>query len=150
MNARQKAILKLIRSKKIHNQEELQNALKYLGFPVAQTTISRDIRALGLIKKADEMHEYCYQEIETNLNQQELFTSNILKIDYAGNILVMKCNTGTAQAVCTRIDSMNLSNIVGTLAGDDTIFVLVRTQEQARELAKELTKNFKTGDKESC
>ncbi|MDE6004480.1 MAG: ArgR family transcriptional regulator [Oscillospiraceae bacterium] len=150
MNARQKAILKLIRSEKICNQEELQSALKNLGFPVAQTTISRDIRALGLIKKADENQQYCYQEAEINLNQQELFISNILKIDYAGNMLVIKCNTGTAQAVCTRIDSMNLLNIVGTLAGDDTIFVLVRTQEQARKLAEELIKNFKTGDKKSC
>ena len=128
----------------------MQNALKKSGFPVAQTTISRDIRTLGLIKKADETNQYCYQETEKNLNQQELFASNILKIDYAGNILVMKCNTGTAQAVCTRIDSMNLSDIVGTLAGDDTIFVLVRTQEQAQNLAEELIKNFKTGDKNSC
>ncbi|MDE5737842.1 MAG: arginine repressor [Oscillospiraceae bacterium] len=150
MNARQEVILKLIRSQKIHNQKELQNALKKSGFPVAQTTISRDIRTLGLIKKADETNQYCYQETEKNLNRQELFASNILKIDYAGNILVMKCNTGTAQAVCTRIDSMNLSDIVGTLAGDDTIFVLVRTQEQAQNLAEELIKNFKTGDKNSC
>lgn len=150
MNARQEVILKLISLQKIHNQKELQNALKKSGFPVAQTTISRDIRTLGLIKKADETNQYCYQKTEKNLNQQELFTSNILNIDYAGNILVMKCNTGTAQAVCTRIDSMNLPDIVGTLAGDDTIFVLVRTQEQAQNLAEELTKNFKTGDKNSC
>ena len=142
MNARQKVILKLIRSEKICNQEELQNALKKLGFPVAQTTISRDIRALGLIKKADEHQQYCYQEAETNLNQQELFTSNILQIDYAGNTLVIKCNAGTAQAVCAKLDSMNLLHIVGTLAGDDTIFILVRTQEQTRELAKELTEKF--------
>lgn len=142
MNARQEAILKLIRSQRIRNQEELQTALKKSGFPVAQATISRDIRLLGLIKKADENHQYCYQEAETPLNQQELLASNILQIDYAGNTLVIKCNTGTAQAVCTKIDSIELSDIVGTLAGDDTIFVLVRTPEQARKLARELTEKF--------
>ncbi|MDE5753465.1 MAG: hypothetical protein K2H89_02810 [Oscillospiraceae bacterium] len=151
MNARQKTILKLIRTRAIGNQQELQNALTESGFPVAQATISRDIRMLGLIKKADDSHQYCYHEAERENNannnipesyQQELLADNVLRIDYAGNILAVKCNAGTAQAVCARIDSMHLSHVVGTLAGDDTIFVLVRTAEQAQALASELSEKF--------
>lgn len=160
MNARQKTILKLIRTRVIGNQQELQNALTEAGFPVAQATISRDIRMLGLIKKADDSHQYCYHEAERESNasekndsesmnnntpepyQQELLADNVLQIDHAGNVLAIKCNAGTAQAVCTRIDCMQLSHVVGTLAGDDTIFVLVRTPEQAQALASELSEKF--------
>lgn len=150
MNARQEAILELIRSRMIGNQQELQNALAESGFPVAQATISRDIRTLGLIKKADDSHQYGYIYTEPgketgfhpDSDKPELLADNVLQIDSAGNMLAIRCNAGTAQAVCTRIDSMQLSHIVGTLAGDDTIFVLVRTPEQAQTLATELSEKF--------
>ncbi|MDE7121495.1 MAG: arginine repressor [Oscillospiraceae bacterium] len=146
MNARQETILKLIRTKAIGNQKELQTALAESGFPVAQATISRDIRILGLIKKADDSRQYCYREPEKeNVTENPaalLLADNVLQIDSAGNVLVIRCNAGTAQAVCTRIDGMQLSHVVGTLAGDDTIFVLVRTPEQAQTLAAELAEKF--------
>ncbi|MDE5884320.1 MAG: hypothetical protein K2H29_04480 [Oscillospiraceae bacterium] len=154
MNARQGAILELIRTRAIGNQQELQTALAESGFPVAQATISRDIRTLGLIKKADDSRQYCYREpekenaIENHAPlppedyQPELLADNVLQINSAGNMLAIRCNAGTAQAVCTRIDGMQLSHVVGTLAGDDTIFVLVRTPEQAQTLAAELAEKF--------
>jgi len=137
MNARQEMIQHLIQTRKIHNQAELLKALREEGFPVAQATISRDIRTLHLTKKADSDGSYHYVSHESSFRTGLLF-SNIHAIDYAGNIVVIKCSTGTAQAVCTVLDGIRRPEIVGTLAGDDTIFVLARTEKQAHQLAEEL------------
>lgn len=137
-NARQKEILEIIRQNVVSNQDSLQELLRQRGFPVTQATISRDIRELNLIKKADASGVYRYIVPEQTAPYGDLLTGNILAADYAGHTLVIKCRTGTAQAVCTVLDEMARPEVVGTLAGDDTIFVLMRTGEQAKRFAAEI------------
>ncbi|MBQ8928275.1 MAG: arginine repressor [Oscillospiraceae bacterium] len=140
--ARQKLIIELIRTSSIGNQDALQEALRLRGFPVTQATVSRDIRELNLIKRADENGVYRYVLPEQSLGNTDLLTGNILDADSAGNTVVIKCRSGTAQAVCTVLDGMVRPEVVGTLAGDDTIFVLIRTGEQARRFAAEILKKL--------
>ncbi len=137
-NARQKEIIALISTKTVCNQDALQVLLKEKGFPVTQATISRDIRELNLIKKADSNGNYRYVVPEAPLPQSDFFAGNIVSVDYAGHTVVLKCRSGTAQAVCTVLDDVIRPEVVGTLAGDDTIFVLVRTSEQAKRFAADL------------
>lgn len=136
--ARQKEILELIRANPVPNQDVLQALLKERGFPVTQATISRDIRELNLIKKADSTGLYRYVVPDTAVPQGDLFSGNVIGVDYAGNTVAVKCRSGMAQAVCTELDENVRPEVVGTLAGDDTIFVLVRTAEQAKRYAAEL------------
>ncbi len=136
--ARQKEIIELIRTHTVINQDALQELLKEKGFPVTQATISRDIRELNLIKKADSDGVYRYIIPDPPLPKSDFFSGNILKVDYAANTVVIKCRSGTAQAVCTELDEMVRPEVVGTLAGDDTIFVLIRTVEQAKHFVAEI------------
>lgn len=137
-NARQKEILEIIRQHTVGNQDALQELLKVRGYPVTQATISRDIRELNLIKKADSSGVYHYIVPDQAMPYGDLLTGNVLSADYAGHTVVIKCRSGTAQAVCTVLDDMVRPEIVGTLAGDDTIFALMRTGEQAKRFAAEL------------
>lgn len=135
---RQNEILSLIRSHAIGSQDELQSHLRRSGFPVTQATISRDIRELHLIKKADSYGVYRYILPDSPALNADMFAGNILSVDFAGNTVVIRCHSGTAQAVCTLLDNMHRPDVVGTLAGDDTIFALLRTNDQARRFAAEL------------
>ncbi|MBR1528293.1 MAG: ArgR family transcriptional regulator [Oscillospiraceae bacterium] len=139
-NSRQNTILRLIAAEHISTQEELQKRLQTEGFSVTQATISRDIRELHLIKKGDVNERYYCQE----QTPPDLLGGNPVEADYAGNTIVLRCTSGTAQAVCTVIDSIGHPEIVGTLAGDDTIFVLVRNAELAGKTAGELTEKFQS------
>ncbi len=140
--ARQKEILKILRNNTVTNQEMLQELLKEQGYPVTQATISRDIRELNLIKRADENGIYHYVLPEFPVPQENSFSNNIVSVDFAGNIAVVRCQTGTAQAVCTMIDGVPRPDIIGTIAGDDTIFVLLRTNEQAKQFCTELNEKI--------
>ncbi len=142
--ARQKAILELIRSNVVSNQDALQALLKDSGFPVTQATISRDIRELNLIKKADVNGVYRYVVTDIPMPHADYFAGNILMVDYAGNTVVIKCRSGTAQAVCTEIDHIVRPEVVGTIAGDDTIFVLVRSNEHAKRFAADLLQEIQS------
>ncbi len=137
-NARQKEIIEIIRQHKVGNQDALQELLKERGFPVTQATISRDIRELNLIKRANSDGIYCYVIPDKTAPYGDMLTGNLISADCAGHTLVIKCRSGTAQAVCTVLDEMHRPEIVGTLAGDDTIFALMRTNEQAKRFAAEL------------
>lgn len=137
-NARQKEILEIIRLHSVGNQDALSELLKEHGFPVTQATVSRDIRELGLVKRADASGVYRYVQPDTPTIRNDLFAGNILNVDSAGHTVVIKCRSGTAQAVCTVLDSTPRPDVVGTLAGDDTIFVLMRTAEQAKHFHAEL------------
>ncbi|MBQ4465744.1 MAG: arginine repressor [Oscillospiraceae bacterium] len=139
-NARQKEIMEIIRQHTVCNQDSLQELLRERGYPVTQATISRDIRELNLIKKADSNGVYHYILPEAVTPYGDLLTGNVMSADFAGHTVVIKCRSGTAQAVCTVLDEMNRPEVVGTLAGDDTIFALMRTTEQAKRFASELFK----------
>lgn len=144
---RQQLILKIVSEEDIDTQENLQKALKEHGCVCTQATVSRDIKELALIKTINALGEYKYSvpsfRKDSFYNDDNMIytiiTDSVVEVDYAGNTVVIKCKTGMAQAVCAKIDATNLENVVGTIAGDDTIFALMRTERDAIRLVRELT-----------
>lgn len=143
--ARHKAILELIEKYPIDRQEELMRHLGECGFEVTQATVSRDIRELRLIKAATGNGGYRYvssapggQNVHSATRFETIFRESVLKVDYAGHLVLVKCYNGMANAACEVFDSMVWNGIVGTLSGDDTFFILLRTEEAARAICDEL------------
>ena len=138
-NKRHAAILELIRHFDITTQEEMLSQLRESGFAVTQATISRDIKELRLVKTVLENGQYKYGEPksdgeETVLKHIALLADAVVSVEYAVNMLVIKCSSGMAQAVCATLDSMKFDGILGTLAGEDTIFIVCSNEEKAKEL----------------
>ena len=139
---RQEKILSIIQSHTLTTQEELQSHLQEAGFHATQATISRDIKELRLVKALSSAGNYYYttpvqKEPEaTALNIDFVFLESIRSVDFAGNFVVVKCYAGMANAVCVAVDTGTWDGLVGTIAGDDTIFLLLRTQRQAEEFAE--------------
>lgn len=136
---RQKKILEIIESKEIETQEELSDELKKLGLNVTQATVSRDIKELRLVKTlaGDGKYKYAILSDQDNVlsgRLVEILKNSIVSVDYAGNILVMKTLIGSAQAAAAAIDAVGLDEIVGTIAGDDTIFLLIRDANKIEEI----------------
>ncbi len=141
---RQEALLEIIRNQHLETQEELTNALRNEGFAVTQATVSRDIKELRLIKTLGPDGRYHYASVtparteEASVKLHTLFHDAVLKVDRAVNIVVVKTISGTAGAVCTAIDAMRLPSIVGSLAGDDTIVLVVRSESEAYKVSDQL------------
>ena len=140
---RQAKILEIITSLEIETQEELQALLNEFGFEVTQATISRDIKELRLVKELSSEGRYYYstgKKNTQNINRRAggIFNESIIKIDYALNTVVIKCFAGMANAACAAIDSMELKEVLGSIAGDDTIFILCTSEENAREFTQKL------------
>lgn len=135
---RHEAILALIKKENIGTQDELMQRLNEMGYKVTQATVSRDIKALKLVKTPFEAGQYRYT---VSLGEGEdysgkyysILSHSVTEVNFAGNMVVVKCFSGMAQAACAAIDSLMLDNIVGTLAGDDTIFVLCKDDANASE-----------------
>ena len=149
MKKRRKAkILEIINNFEIETQEELQSKLRDAGFEVTQATISRDIHELRLVKEQSESGRYIYSAGKKNYNDNmagrfiSIFSESIISVDYALNTVCVKCFSGTANAACAAIDSMQWSGVVGTIAGDDTIFVLCKTEEFAKNFTLNLEKSI--------
>ncbi|QSX08932.1 arginine repressor [Alkalibacter rhizosphaerae] len=145
---RQEKILELIESNQIETQEELATKLKDLGFNVTQATVSRDIKELRLIKIMGSGGSYHYASFKENNSQMNerivnVFRESVISVDHSGNLVILKTFSGAAMAASVAVDSLEWPEIVGCLAGDDTIFVAIREQEQvmpAMEKFKKLTK----------
>lgn len=140
---RQAKILEIISSNDVETQEQLQSMLLSSGYEVTQATISRDIKELRLVKELSSNGRYVYSTGQKNNDSITkrtggIFNESIIRIDYAINTVVIKCFTGMANAACATIDSMNLDEIVGTIAGDDTIFILCRSEETAKIFTSKL------------
>ena len=141
---RHKVILDLIKEYDIGTQEELLALLHEKGFDVTQATVSRDVKELRLLKTLSSNGIYKYTVEQPRADDgyngmlDVLFQTSLTKVDYAGNICVIKCSPGLANAACATIDAMNIYDVVGTLAGDDTIFMLCRTPDEAANLAEML------------
>ena len=138
-SGRHEKILEIIASSSIETQDELLARLSQAGYKVTQATISRDIKDLRLVKTLGNDGKYRYSASHSNSadirsNFLQLFSTSVLTIDRAQNIVVVKTLSGMANAVCAALDSIGNSNIVGTLAGDDTIFIACRSDESAAEL----------------
>lgn len=136
---RHDTIIRLIEENCLSTQSELLDKLREAGFDTTQATISRDIKDLRLVKKVDEngRSRYCVggeDSRELLGKYRSIFSHSVVSADHAGNMLVVKCYTGMAQAACAALDSMRWEGIVGTLAGDDTIFALCRNEDYARKL----------------
>ena len=140
-NKRQKKILEIIAAKDVETQEELQLLLAEEGFTAAQPTVSRDIQELRLVKAVNEEGKYRYiQSGNSDARFSNLLLQTIISVDYAMNMVVIKCRTGMAQAACAMIDSMDYPQVLGTIAGDDTIFILLRNEENARQFMQKIKK----------
>ncbi len=142
---RHEAILSLIARQDIGTQEELMQKLNELGYKVTQATVSRDIKYLKLIKTpaASGQYKYSYVNSETedfSGKYYSILSHSVTSVDYAGNMAVVKCYAGMANAACAAMDNLEIENIVGTLAGDDTIFVLCRNEESAENFKNYLEK----------
>lgn len=131
---RHEAIIKLIRDENIHNQNELASRLNSLGYNVTQATVSRDITKLGLIKVKSN-GDFRYAVVETPDNHSEKFvriiSDTLKKLDIAKNILVVKTQPGMAMATAAAFDGLKLEEIVGTIAGDDSIFIATISDEKS-------------------
>ena len=143
-------ILELIQQYEITTQDELLAKLRENGFEVTQATVSRDIKELRLVKAMSPSGQYRYmagaaQGDEYLAKFYTIFSGSVISVDYAGNTCVVKCYAGMAQAACAAIDAMHFEGIVGTLAGDDTIFVLCRTPELSQQLKSSLDKMLQNG-----
>lgn len=127
-------ILRIISENKVHKQDELQRLLMENGVNVTQATLSRDIHELRLTKQ----HiggTVRYVRPDAPAAMDGIIREAVLSADHAGHMAVIHCRVGMAQAACAAFDAMKKSGVVGTIAGDDTIFVLMREEKQAEMLA---------------
>lgn len=140
---RQGAILELIDTEPLHSQEQLRRRLLKAGFEATQATISRDIKQLGLVKRAGDG---AYQrpgvdaaDPDTVLSALQRAAAEFLRrIDRSQQLLVVRTGAGQAQALAMAIDRSRQPEIVGTIAGDDTILVIAKDARRAAALAKRL------------
>lgn len=141
---RQTKILEIIGAKDIETQEQLLDELKKAGFRSTQATISRDIKELRIVKDLTAMGTYRYttgtkeaaSAFSAKLNA--IFRESVISYDYAQNIVVIKTLPSLASAAGRAIDAMNMSVVVGTLAGDDTLIILMRDVSAAIGFCSEL------------
>ena len=141
--ARHAKILELIENYDIETQDELAQRLCEEGFVVTQATVSRDIREMKLTKIATEKGRQKYAVItgiDTEVTERltRVFKEAVLKMDYAQNMIVVKTLDGMGMAVAVALDNMQNSEILGTIAGDDTVFCVVRTHNQAAVIIEKL------------
>jgi transcriptional regulator of arginine metabolism len=141
--SRQAKILELIRDHDVETQEELTAYLEREGFVVTQATVSRDIRELKLTKIAMDSGRQKYAvigESESDLTQKyvRVLREGFLSIDMAQNLIVVKTVSGMASAVCAAVDAMKLDRVVGSIAGDDTLLIVIRTEEDAMRVMNQL------------
>ena len=131
---RQKRILNLIRAKRIGTQEELRAELERSGVPSTQSSVSRDLDELGVVK-----HHGFYALPQANGDAAR----GLVSLDIAGDVLVIaKCLPGRASAVAVEIDDAAIAEIVGTLAGEDTIFIATHDQKSQRAVMKRIWEMF--------
>lgn len=138
-------IIEIINSKEIETQEELAEELRKTGIEVTQATVSRDIKELKLIKVLSSNGGYKYATIsptESFLYDKliNIFSQTVLYVENVSNFVVVKTISGSAPAAAEAIDSMNFEGIAGTIAGDNTIFLLIRSEDKAKEIVQKLKK----------
>lgn len=144
-NRRQDTILEIISMQSVSTQEELIMLLEQRDIKTTQATLSRDIQQLSLVKQRDEQGIIRYTLPISAAKEKTLFQEAVLSVDYAMNTIVLKCRAGMAQGTCAAIDSVNHEGVVGTIAGDDTIFILVRSEADAKKLSKKFKSDLFPG-----
>ena len=145
-SVRQQKIIELITAQDIDTQEGILKGLKQSGFEVTQATVSRDIKELQLVKVLSPEGSYKYTVSgkstpkDYSSKYYSILAEALVRAESAGNMAVIKCHVGMAQAACACLDQTQWSGVVGTLAGDDTIFVVLKTEQDAGRFVHELQK----------
>ncbi len=137
---RQAAILRVIRERRIESQDDLKDALASVGIVVTQATLSRDIRELGLAKLADSGGAY-YAHPHRGAVRPELgqvLPTLLVSIDGVGPFLILKTASGSAGAVTEALDQAGWTEIIGTIAGDDTVLVITRNQRLRKAITNRI------------
>ena len=143
-NDRQTMILEIISQENIETQEQLLARLQERGITSTQATISRDIKQMHLIKEpvGQGVYKYAVSGNRTKLNFAEklrtIFRESVTSIDTAQNIVVLKTMPGLASGACSALDNMNINEMVGSIAGDDTAVLVMRDREAALDFCEEL------------
>jgi transcriptional regulator of arginine metabolism len=150
---RREEILRIVRKESVHSQEELQTLLHRSGFEATQPTLSRDIRELGLVKtpngyaavgsseRSGTIVSFVTPESREHRLHQAL-AEFAVSVDQAGNLVVIRTTVGGAQPLAVAIDAAAVDEIVGTIAGDDTIFLAIRSASAAGRLVRQLRQTF--------
>ena len=141
---RQAKILEIISNRNVETQEQLLAALQDAGFRGTQATISRDIKDLRIVKELTSLGTYRYATSSNELSGtfssrlNTIFRESVVSFDYAQNIIVIRTLPGLASAAASAIDALNMSAVVGTLAGDDTVMVVMRDMNAAATFCGEI------------
>jgi len=146
---RQAKILEIISNKNVETQEQLLAELQDAGFRGTQATVSRDIKELRIVKELTSLGTYRYTTSSSELNGtfsarlNTIFRECVVNFDYAQNIIVIRTLPGLANAAASAIDAMNLNAVVGCLAGDDTVLLILRDVDSARSFCDEIHEMLK-------
>jgi transcriptional regulator of arginine metabolism len=141
---RQDAILHIIATQEIETQEQLLESLKDQGITTTQATISRDIKQLHLVKELTSggLYKYAVSQRRAAVNLagrlQTIFRESVISFDVAQNIVVLKTMPGLANAAAAAMDGMEIPDLVGSLAGDDTAILIMRSNEAAEEFCHQI------------
>lgn len=144
---RHQQMMRLINEHDIKTQEQLTEMLRGVGFEVTQATVSRDIKELGLVKTNAASGGYKYSvrktvEIQDTAEHLSIFSKAVTSVDSAINQVVIKTYAGMAQAVAASLDRLMNHNMLGSIAGDDTILLILRTEEDAQRTVDKLKRMF--------
>lgn len=143
---RQNKIIEIIEKYNIETQDELISKLRESNFDITQATISRDIKELGLVKVSTKDNRYKYsipqitnhESVSISSKYKSILRDSIIKMDPAMNIVVIKTYPGMAQAAAAALDGMKFHDIVGSLAGDDTVLVVMSDTEKALDITHKI------------
>ena len=148
---RQIAILDIIKKEEISTQEELTEKLLKAGFKVTQATVSRDIKELKLIKVHSDTKGNKYSHVSNEITKSTkestaklstILNEAVTSSDYANNIVIIRTMQGMAQGVAFAIENLHYDGMMGTIAGDDTIMIVTKTEENAKNLSERI-KNYR-------
>ena len=140
---RQKAMLDVIAKHAVATQSELKELLRARGIEADQATLSRDVKELGLVKTSEDGAHYRYAPLEAvaphlHMKSSAILASLVRKIECSGNLLVVKTDPGEASPAGLALDRMGWPEVAGTVAGDDTLLVVVKEGSPARKLPKRI------------
>ncbi|MEX2462018.1 MAG: transcriptional regulator ArgR [Paenibacillaceae bacterium] len=129
-------IREILSNQEVETQDDLVHALRLAGFQVTQATVSRDIKDLQLVKVPSDKGSSKYslpteQRFNPIQRLKRTLTDHFISIDYAENLVVLKCLPGTANAIGMLIDNLDWEEVMGTICGDDTILIICRTKEHS-------------------
>ena len=141
-------IMELVKEEDIRTQDELAKSLKKEGIEVTQATVSRDIKQLGLIKipiSGGKDYKYSLppkhkEKVNIISRMRRMFQDSVVKIDYSENLIVVNTLPGTAQGIAALIDNSNWDHVIGTIAGDDKIMIIVKPKDAVGKVLERLNK----------